>query len=104
MEVLCGPGLLLPAMVLKLVQMAAQGLSGADADTRGWHRNGGTWPVSATDDYWPEVSGRYGLENPSPMKSENAAGRVLFEISVVLAVAVSFAVGVSLLLPGGISR
>jgi hypothetical protein len=91
-------------MVLKLVQMASQGLSGADADTRGWRRNGGTRQANATGDFWPEVSGRYGLENPAPMKSETAPRRILFEIFVVLAVVASFVVAVALLLPGGASR
>jgi hypothetical protein len=90
-------------MVLKLVQMASQGLSGADADTRGWRRNGGTRQADATGDFWPEVSSRYGLENPAPVKSEPAPGRVLFEIFVVLAAVASFVVAVTLLLPGGVS-
>ena len=90
-------------MVLKLVHMASQGLSGADADTRGWRRNSGTRTTDSGDDFWPEVSSRYGLENPSPMKSENVPVRVLFEISLVLAVAASLAVAVALLLLGGAS-
>jgi hypothetical protein len=91
-------------MVLKLVQMASQGLSGADADTRGWRQNSGTRQANATGDFWPEVSSRYGLEIPAPMKSENAPRHVLFEISVVLAVVASFVVAVALLLPGGVSQ
>ena len=102
MEVLCGPGLLLPAMVLKLVQMAAQGLSGADADTRGWHRNGGTRATDAGEDFRQEVSTRYARQYPIAMKSENSAERVLFKISAVLAVVASLVLAVSLLLPGGI--
>jgi hypothetical protein len=104
MEVLCGTGLSLPAMTLKLIQMASQGLSGADADTRAWRRNNGTRSSDGNDDFWPEVSSRYVREHPIPMKPENSAKRVLFEVSVVLAVVASLALAVSLLLPGGISQ
>lgn len=91
-------------MTLKLVQMASQGLSGADADTRGWHRNGGTRATDAGEDFWPEVSTRYAQEYSIPMKFENSAERVLFKISAVLAVVASLVLAVSLLLPGGISQ
>ena len=104
MEVLCGLDLLHPVMVLKLVRMAAQGLSGADADTRGWRRNGGTRPSDGNDDFWPEVSTRYAREYPIPMQSENSAERIIFKISTVLAVVASLVLAVSLLLPGGISQ
>jgi hypothetical protein len=101
MEVLCGSDLLLPVMVLKLVQMASQGLSGADADTRGWRRNGRGRAIDAGDDFWSKVSSHYALNNPTPMKAENAPRRVLFEISVILAVVALLVVAVALLLPGG---
>ena len=104
MEVLCGSGLSLPAMTLKLIQMASQGLSGADADTRAWRRNSRARRSDASDDFWPEVSTRYAREHPVPMKPENSAERVLFEISVVLAVVASLVLAVSLLLPGEISQ
>jgi hypothetical protein len=104
MEVLCGLDLLHPVMVLKLVQMAAQGLSGADADTRGWRRNGAKRASDAGEDFWPEVSTRYAPEHPIPMKSENSAQHILFKISAALAVVASLALAVSLLLAGGISQ
>jgi hypothetical protein len=84
MEVLCGLGLLHPVTVLKLVHMASLGLSGADADTRGWHRNAGTRATDAGEDFRPEVSTRYAPEYPIAMKSENSMEWVLFEISLVL--------------------
>jgi len=104
MEVLCSSGLSLPAMTLKLVQMASQGLSGADADTRAWRRNSGTRPSDGNDDFWPEVPTRYAREHPIPMKPANAMERVLFKISAVLAVLASLVLAVSLLSPGGISQ
>ena len=104
MEVLCGTGLSLPAMTLKLIQMASQGLSGADADTRAWRRNSGTRSSDGNDDFWPEVSTRCARELPIPVKRENSAERVLFEISAVLAVVASLVLAVWLLLPGGISQ
>jgi hypothetical protein len=91
-------------MILRLVQMASQGLSGADVDTRAWRRNSRARPSDANDDFWPEVSTRYAREHPIPMKPENSAERVLFDIFVVLAVAASLAVAVAFLLPGGISQ
>jgi hypothetical protein len=91
-------------MALKLIQMASQGLSGADADTRAWRRNSRARRSDANDDFWPEVSTRYAQEHPVPMKPENSAERVFFEIFVVLAVVASLVLAVSLLLPSGISQ
>jgi hypothetical protein len=90
-------GAIAPAMLV-LVKMASQGLSGADADTREWY--GKTRPAAATDDFWPEVSSRYGLKNPAPLKAENAPKRVFLEIFTVLAVAASLAIAAVLLFPG----
>jgi hypothetical protein len=104
MEILCGSDLLPPVMVLKLVQMASQGLSGADADTRGWRRNGATRATDAGEDFWPEVSTRYAPEQPISMKSENSAEHILFKISAALAVVASLALAASLFLVGGISQ
>jgi hypothetical protein len=97
-------GSIAPAMTLKLIQMASQGLSGADADMRAWRRNSRARRSDANDDFWPEVSTRYGREHSIPMKPENSAERVLFEISVVMAVVASLVLAVSLLLPGGFSQ
>ena len=85
MEVLCRSDLLLRAMKLTLVHMASQGLSGADADTRGWY--GKAQPDAATDDFWPEVSSQYSRKNPVPLKPENSPQRILFELFLVLAAA-----------------
>jgi hypothetical protein len=84
--------------------MASQGLSGADADTRGWRRNGGARATDAGEDFRPEVSTRYARDYPISMKSKNSTERVLFKISAVLAVLASLVLVVSLLLPGGISQ
>jgi hypothetical protein len=78
-------GPIAPAMALKLVHMASQGHSSADADTRAWC--GRTQPDAAADDFWPEVSSQYSRKHPVPVKPENSPQRVLFEVFLVLAAA-----------------
>ena len=57
-----------------------------DPDARSWLRNGGKLVAGEGDDFWPEVSTRYSRENPTPENPENAQGRVLLEVAVILAI------------------
>ena len=51
------------------------------------------------DDFWPEVSGRYSLDHPVMINSENSQVRVLFEALLILAVAGLMAVAASICIP-----
>ncbi len=60
-------------------------------------------PANVDDPFWPDVSSRYALENPSPMNPNNRAGRVITEIALLFSAIGAFIIGVSAFLPGGIS-
>src|ERR1019366_744308 len=79
MEILCGSGLSLCVMKQGWPLIVSQGLY-LDADTRCWNQQHAEPQAEAIDDFWPEVSSRYSLENPRPMNPDNAQGRVLAEI------------------------
>ena len=70
-----------------------------DADTRCWNRQHAEPQAEAIDDFWPEVSSRYSLENPRPMNPDNAQGRVLTEIFLILAGAAALVVAAALWVP-----
>jgi hypothetical protein len=70
-----------------------------DPDTRCWARQCGESQGEEYDSVWPEVSTKYSLENPAPVNPENSLRRVLFEITLVLAIAGILALAVGFLIP-----
>ena len=74
-----------------------------DTDARAWKRHSGQMPTDADGSFWPDVSSRYALENPTPMNPDNRAGRVLAEIALLFG-AIGALIGlIWVFLPGGIS-
>jgi hypothetical protein len=97
-------GAIASRMGFEWIQMASQGLSGADADTRAWRRRFEAPNDNLDDDIWPEVSTRYSRESPVPIKSENSPGRIWLEIAMAFAAAGALAAVIAILLPGGLSQ
>jgi hypothetical protein len=57
-----------------------------DPDTRCWFRNLQGQPDGGDEDIWPEVYTLDSPGNPAPAKPQNAQGRVLLDVAVMLAI------------------
>jgi hypothetical protein len=71
-----------------------------DPDTRCWSRQLADNRNDEIDDFWPEVSTRYSLEDSTPVNPANTQGRVLLEIGLVLGAVGALVAAVYILLPG----
>jgi hypothetical protein len=97
-------GAIAPRMGLEWMHMASQGLSGANADSRAWRRRLKPHNDNLDDDFWPGVSTRYSRENPVPANPDNAAGRVLLEVAMLLSGVGVLIAMVAIFLPGGLTQ
>jgi hypothetical protein len=99
MEFLCGQGLC-SGMMQSRAPVFLQELPPSPVLSRRRHK-AVTQDNEPPDDVWPDVSMRQSQDNSAPMNPENAQGRVLFEIFLVLAAAASFAGLATVLIPPG---
>ena len=74
-----------------------------DTGARAGKRHNGKVPAEVDDPFWPEVSSRYALENPTPMNPDNRAGRVVGEIALLFGAIGALIFVIWTFLPGGIS-
>lgn len=70
-----------------------------DPDTRCWFRNCGQQEADEGDHVWPEVSTRYSQEYSALTNPQNAQGRVLLDVAVILAIVGVLATAAAFLAP-----